>query len=61
MRLSQRACDNSLRVNFDKIFFKRFHLFVEEENNVYKHCTTPKKDATLVQEFTISQSTRLML
>ena len=62
MRLSQRVCDNGLRVNFDTFFKKKiFHLFVEEENNVYKRYTTPKKDTVLVQEFAISQSTRLML
>ena len=61
MHLSQRVCDNGLRVNFDTLFFKIFHLFVEEENNVYKRCTTPKKNTALVQEFAISQSTRLML
>ena len=61
MRLSQHVCNNGLRVNLGTFFLKIFHLFVEEENNVYKHCTNPKKDTALVQEFALSQSIRLML
>ena len=39
--------------------FKISHRFVEDENNVYRRCTTPKNDITLEQEFAISQSARL--
>ena len=43
IQLSQRVYDNGLRVKFETLSCKIFHLFVEEENNVYIRCTTPKK------------------
>ena len=33
MRLSQRVCDNDLRVKLDTLSCKIFHLFVEECQN----------------------------
>ena len=61
IQLSQRVCDNGLRVKPVTLSCKIFHHFVEEENNVYIHCTTPKKDITLGQELAISHRTRLRL
>ena len=61
MRLSQRVCENDLRVKPDILSCKIFHLFVEEENNVYMRCITPKNDIAFGQELVISYSTRLRL
>ena len=44
IRLSQCVCYNDLRVKLDTLSCKIFHLFVEEENNVYMRCITPKND-----------------
>ena len=61
IQLSQRICYNDLRVELDTLSCKIFHLFVEEENNVYICCITPKNDIAFGQELAISHSTRLRL
>ena len=61
MRLSQCVCDNDLRDKPDALSCKIFHLFVEEETNVYMRCITPKNDIAFGQELAISHSTRLRL
>jgi len=60
-RLSQRICNNDLRVKLCIWFCKIFHLFVWEENKVYIRCNTPKKDVPIGQELDISQSTKFRL
>ena len=61
IQLSQRVCDNGLRVKLETLSCKIFHRFGEEENNVYIRCTTPKKDIALGQELATSHSTMLRL
>ena len=61
MRLFQRVYDNDLRVKPATLSYKIFHLFVEEENNVYMCYITPKNDIVFGQELAISHSTRLIL
>ena len=61
IQLSQRVCNNGLRVKLETLSCKIFHRFMEEENNVYIRYTTPKKDIALGQELVISHSTSLRL